>query len=124
MKAATQMNKTTIKKASVKEIEFAFIDLAIRRVSLFMIEPAKENNRKIELLEAMGNELLRRKEEGAGAILRLASHPDSQVRVSISPTLILVDREKGLELLRDLTSDPIPKVGLEAQVILDFDKYR
>jgi hypothetical protein len=117
------LNKPAIKKASVSEIEAAFVELAISRVSLYLDEPAKANNRKIDLLEAMGKELLRRHEEGRTAIGRLAVHLDPRVRVSIAPTVVQVDRQQGLALLNDLQSDPDLRVGLEARMQLDFDKY-
>lgn len=117
------MDKRTIKKASVSEIEAAFTELAISRISLYLDEPTKSNNRKMDLLDAMGAQLLKFGEQGIDAVRRLSVHPDPQVRVSIAPTLIVLNRDEGRRMLSELRSDLNLKVGLVARMFLDFDEY-
>jgi hypothetical protein len=112
-----------MKKASLIELEAAFADLAIGQVSRFLKEPAKDNNRKLDILAAMGKEFLKRGEDGVRVMERLAIHSDPRVKVSIATPLLSVDRPQGIKLLENLTSDPTPNVRLMANYYLDIDKY-
>lgn len=110
-----KVDKRWIKKASVEEIEAAFVEMVIERRRTLLRVPARQSNRMVELIIAMREELTRRGDAGRAAVERLVKNKNSGVKLSIAGALVHYDRERTLALLRDLTTDPDTIVGEDAR---------
>lgn len=113
------MDKRSIRKLGVKEIEEAFQQLAIESMSQMLTSPAKEHNRRVDLLIALGDELEKRGSEGEQAIDRLATNENASVRYSICGTLRSLNMDRAISILTELATSPGSLVAARATAALE-----
>jgi hypothetical protein len=100
------LDKRTIRKLGVKEIESAYHELAIETVDQRLNSTAKVHDRRLDLLYTMGDELQKRGPEGMEAIDRLAASSDARVRYCICGIMKFIDMGRTFAILQEIADSP------------------
>lgn len=98
------MDKRTIRKLSINELEVAYSELAIDSIDQMLTSTAKSHNRKVDLLYTIGEELKNRGPDGIDAIDRLAESDDARTRFCICGTLKSMNMNRTIAILESIAT--------------------
>jgi HEAT repeat protein len=114
------INKRTIKKLNLNDVEQAFTPLAALHVAEFLTAPKAVADKRDSTLRLYASELLARGEDGVAALRRLVEYPDPAVRLWAASFLIRAEPERALATLAALADTPNGIVRTHAATVVSM----